>query len=186
MLYAQLHQQLTEARQAEETELEKTIKMAHDIDYLRGRNEFHMTFGKELSQELSQERSRLDIWIRNFNMHHPPVQYTELEEIFSEEKDWEVTRSRIQTILRDTLLCQARVDDLNSRLLSLQAEGNYHNTDDETLLESLASQQEALESKRREIMMQIARYCVALEDHEKAIHSANNPTENQSSEPEEN
>lgn len=186
LLYAQLHQQLTETRQAEETELEKTIKLAHDIDYLRGRNEFHMTFGKELSEELSQERSRLDLWIRNFNMHHPPVQYTELEEVFSEEKDWEATRSRIQTVLRDALLCQARVDDLNSRLLSLQAEGNYHNADDESLQESLASQQEALESKRREIMMQIARYSVALEDHEKAIHSANNSAEDQSSEPEEN
>ena len=143
-------------------------------------------FGKELSNELSQERSRLDLWIRNFNMHHPPVQYTELEEVFSEEKDWEATRSRIQTVLRDTALCQARVDDLNSRLLSLQSDGNYHNADNEALQESLASQQENLESKRREIMMQIARYSVALEDHEKAIHSANNSAEDQSSEPEEN
>ena len=185
-LYNQIYQQLTEARQAEETEQEKTQKMLHDIDYLRGRNEFHIMFGKELSNELSQERSRLDLWIRNFNMHHPPVQYTELEEVFSEEKDWEATRSRIQTVLRDTALCQARVDDLNSRLLSLQSDGNYHNADNEALQESLASQQENLESKHREIMMQIARYSVALEDHEKAIHSANNSAENQSSEPEEN
>jgi DNA repair exonuclease SbcCD ATPase subunit len=183
-LYNQVYQQLTEARQAEEVELEKSQKMLHDIDYLRGRNEFHMMFGKELSDELSQERSRLDLWIRNFNMHHPPVQYTELEEVFSEEKDWENTRSRILQVQRDIILCQARVDDLNSRLLSLQTEGNYHNADNETLQESLASQQENLESKRREIMMQIARYSVALEDHEKAIHSANNSAQLQSSEPE--
>lgn len=184
-LYSQIYQQLTEARQAEDIELEKTQKMLHDIDYLRGRNEFHMMFGKELSDELSQERSRLDLWIRNFNMHHPPVQYTELQEVFSEEKDWEAIRSRIQKVLRDIALCQARVDDLNSRLLSLQAEGNYHNADDETLQESLVAQMENLESKRREIMMQIARQSVALENHEKAIHSANNSALDQTSDPEE-
>lgn len=183
-LYDQVYQQLTEARQAEETEQEKTQKMLHDIDYLRGRDEFHIMFGKELSEELSQERSRLDLWIRNFNMHHPPVQYSELQEVFSEEKEWEEIRSNIQKVQRDIALCQARVDDLNSRLISLQAEGNYHSADDETLQESLVAQLESLESKRREIMMQIARHSVALEDHEKAIHSANNSAQLQSEEPE--
>ena len=184
-LYNQIYQQLTEARHAEDTELEKTQKMLHDIDYLRGRNEFHIMFGKELSDELSQERSRLDLWIRNFNMHHPPVQYTELQEVFSEENDWEEIRSRILQVQRDIALCQARVDDMNSRLLSLQSEGNYHNADDESLQESLAAQMENLESKRREIMMQIARQSIALEEHEKAVHSANNSAQFQSSEPEE-
>lgn len=183
-LYDQVYLQLTEARQAEETEQEKTQKMLHDIDYLRGRDEFHIMFGKELSEELSQERSRLDLWIRNFNMHHPPVQYSELQEVFSEEKEWEEIRSNIQKVQRDIALCQARVDDLNSRLISLQAEGNYHSADDETLQESLVAQLESLESKRREIMMQIARLSVALEDHEKAIHSANNSAQLQSEEPE--
>lgn len=183
--YSQIYQQLTEACLAEETERQKTTKMLHDIDYLKGRNEFHIIFGKELSEELSQERSRLDLWIHNFNMHHPPVQYSELQDIFSEEKDWEAIRSRIQKVLRDIALCQARVDDLNSRLISLQAEGNYHNADNETLQESIATQLENLESKRREIMMQIARQSVALEDHEKAIHFVNNSVQLQPSEPEE-
>ena len=175
---------MTSARQAEETELERTTKILHDIDYLRGRNEFHVMFGKELSEELSRERSRLDLWIRNFNMHHPPVQYAELQEIFNEEKDWESIRSVILNVQRDVAVCQSRVDDLNSRLLSLQADGNYHNADDETVQESLAAQLESLESKRNEISMQIARLSVALEDHEKAVHSANNSASDQESEPE--
>ena len=184
LLYNEIHHQMTSARQAEETELERTTKILHDIDYLRGRNEFHVMFGKELSEELSRERSRLDLWIRNFNMHHPPVQYAELQEIFKEEKDWESIRSVILNVQRDVAVCQSRVDDLNSRLLSLQADGNYHNADDETVQESLAAQLESLESKRNEISMQIARLSVALEDHEKAVHSANNSASDQESEPE--
>ena len=45
---------------------------------------------------------------------------------------------------------------------------------EEKLQETMAAQQESLEGKRREIMMQIARQAVALEEHEKAVHSANN------------
>lgn len=183
-MYNVIHHQMTTARQSEEAELERTTKMQHDMDYLRGRNEFHVMFGKELSRELSRERSRLDLWIRNFNMHHPPVQYAELQEIFNEEKDWESSRSVILNVQRDVAVCQSRVDDLNSRLLSLQADGNYHNANDETVQESLAAQQESLESKRNEILMQIARLTVVLEEHEKAVHSANNSASDLESEPE--
>ena len=123
---------------------------------------------------LSKEHSRLDIWIRNFNMHHPPVQYSELQEVFSEERDWVATRSSIHKIRQDITRCQTRVDDMNSRFIALQAEGNYHNADNETLQESLSAQMETLESKLNEVMMQIARQSVILEEHEKAIHNANN------------
>ena len=154
----------------------------HDIDIIEGRNELHIKYGKELSEKLSEEHSRLDIWIHNFNMHHPPVQYTELQEVFGEGKDWLDIRSNIRKTQHDIIRCQARVDDMNSRLIALQAEGNYHNADNETLQESLVAQMETLEGKRREVMMQIARQTVALEEHEKAVHFANNSALNQSPE----
>lgn len=178
-LYEDTFLQMVNAKQAENDELKETIKMLHEIDYLRGRNEFHLKYGKELSEMLSGEHSRLDIWIRNFNMHHPPVQYSELQEVFSEDKDWAAIRSNIQKIRQDITRCQTRVDDMNSRFIALQAEGNYHNADNETLQESLSAQMESLEGKLNEVMMQIARQSVILEEHEKAIHTANNSALNQ-------
>ena len=112
-------------------------------------------------------------------MHHPPVQYSELQEVFSEDKDWAAIRSNIQKIRQDITRCQTRVDDMNSRFIALQAEGNYHNADNETLQESLSAQMESLEGKLNEVMMQIARQSVILEEHEKAIHTANNSALNQ-------
>ena len=181
-LYDDTFQQMTDAQQAEKKTLEETKKMQHDIDIIEGRNELHIKFGKELSEKLSEEHSRLDIWIHNFNMHHPPVQYTELQEVFGEGKDWLDIRSNIRKTQHDIIRCQARVDDMNSRLIALQAEGNYHNADNETLQESLVAQMETLEGKRREVMMQIARQTVALEEHEKAVHFANNSALNQAPE----
>jgi peptidoglycan hydrolase CwlO-like protein len=109
-------------------------------------------------------------------MHHPLFQYSELQIVFSDEKDWVAIRSDIQQIQKDILRCQTRVDDLNSQFIALQTEGNYHSADNESLQESLASQMENLEGKLHEVMMQIARQTVALEDHERAVHSANNST----------
>lgn len=173
-LYEETYQQLRNAKQAEKDALAESHKIQHEIDHLRGRNEFHIKYGKELGERLSEERSKLDFWIRNFNMHHPPVQYAKLQEVFSEDKDWVAIRSRIQKIRQDIIRCQTRVDDLNSRFIALQTEGNYHSADNETLQDSLAAQMETLEGKLREVMMQIARQTVALENHEKAVHSANN------------
>ncbi|MCR4592316.1 MAG: hypothetical protein K5672_04095 [Bacteroidaceae bacterium] len=174
--YDAAYQQMANAKQAKKKELEESQKIQNEIAYLRGRNEFHLMFGKDLSEKLSEEHSRLDLWIRNFNMHHPPVQYSELQEVFSDEKDWVAIRSDIQQIQKDILRCQTRVDDLNSQFIALQTEGNYHSADNESLQESLASQMENLEGKLHEVMMQIARQTVALEDHERAVHSANNST----------
>ena len=152
----------------------KRIEAVHHYEIRRNQLIEHIMYGKELSEQLSEEHSRLDLWIRNFNMHHPPVQYAELLEVFSEEKDWQDIRSRIHKIQKDIIRSQIRVDDLNSRYIALQAEGNYHSADNDTLQESLAAQTEDLEAKLHEVMMQIARQTVALEEHEKAIHSANN------------
>lgn len=183
-LYDEAYLQMANAKQTEKNEWEETQKIQVEMNYLRGRNEFHNIYGKELSEKLSEEHSRLNMWIRNFNMHHPPVQYTELQEVFSEEKDWIAVRSRIQQVQKDIIRCQTRVDEMNSRFIALQAEGNYHNADNESLQESLAAQMENLEGKLHDVMMQIARLTVALEDHEKAIHSANNTALNQAPESE--
>jgi chromosome segregation ATPase len=183
-LYEDNYQLMDNAKQAEKKEQEEAKKMQSEINYLKGRNEFHIRYGKELAEKQSEEHSRLDLWIRNFNMHHPPVQYTELQKIFSEEKDWVELRSRVLKIRQDALRSQTRVDELNSQFIALQAEGNYRNADNENLQESLASQMETLERKRHEVMMQIARQTVALEDHEKAIHTANNSALNQMTESE--
>ena len=181
-LYEETYLQMTNAKQTAKNRLKESISMQQEIDYLRGRNEFHVMYGKELSEKLSEEHSRLDHWIRNFNMHHPPVQYPELQEVFSEEKDWVAIRSRVQKIQQDILRYQTRTDDLNSRFIALQAEGIYHSADNEELQKSLAAQMETLEGKLHEVMIQIARLTFALEEHEKAVHASNQSALNQTPE----
>lgn len=180
--YDESYQQMYKAKQEEKNMMEDTRTILHEMNFSRGRNEFHIMYGKELAEKLSEERSRLDIWIRNFNMHNPPVQYSELLDVFSEDKDWVTIRANVQKVQQNIIRCQTRVDDLNSRVIALQAESNYHSVNGEAMQESITSKLEELEKKQREVMMQIARQSIALENHEKAIHSANNTALNQAPE----
>lgn len=167
-------QHYDEALHAERVEAERSVALRQSRDRALGRTDFHLQYGEELAERLVAERSALDLWMHRYNAQNPPVQYQELEKVFMDDRDWNDSRQEIRQVQMEAALTQARVDDLNSRFIALQAEGMHRNLNEEELQESLATQQESLESKRRDIMMQIAKATVALEEHEKAIHTANN------------
>lgn len=169
-VYRMYDSKVREARTAEEREREATLRMQREVDQIKGRNENYKQNSENLSVQCAQERNNLDSWIRNFNASHAPVQYAELERVFGEEKDWNALRRTLQQIKIDTAICQDRVDNLNSQLVSLQAEGGRGAVNEADMLLSIVSQHETLEGKRRNIMMEIAKLTLALEEHEKAAH----------------
>lgn len=117
------------------------------------------------------ERQAVDLWIRQYNANHPPVQYTELEEMFASEHNWNDIRNRIRAIQMEFQLTQARVDKLGSLLVALQAEGMTYGTDTDTIQKQLIAQTETLENRRRETIMQIAAITIQLNMHKKAEES---------------
>jgi len=124
-----------------------------------------------LDAKAVDERSKLDIWMRQFNASHPPVQYTELERAFEVNKDWNITRKEVRGIRINAMLEQTRVDALRSAIVALQAEGSLPagNENEENVLESLVSQTKQLEKQRQEILMTIAEQQVKLKAHAECI-----------------
>ena len=161
---------IREARVAEERETEVTLRMQHEVDRIKGRNENYKQNGQRLDELCAQERNKLDSWIRDFNATHPPVQYAELERVFGNEKDWNALRKQLQQLKLNTALSQSRVETLNSQMVALQSEGGRGVVSEEDMLVSIVSQREMLEDKRKSIMLQIAKLTLALEEHEKAAH----------------
>ena len=161
--------------QAEEAERKTTQAMQNEVEHIRGREENYAQMDEQIAADLARERSVLDHWIHNFNLHNPPVQYAELEDVFSEGKDWNALREQLRRVHLDFALCQARVDGLNSRLVALQAEGGRNHVNEDEMQASIISQREDLEEKRTEIMLQIARFTIALEEHEKATKTPSEP-----------
>lgn len=136
--------------------------------YAKGKlEELEVTAGRTDSMATA-ERSALDIWIRQYNASHSPVQYSELEHFFGQERDWTSIREQIRRTDMDARLTQAKVDHLRSQMVALQAEGNIPDGDTTEALLALAKQEEVLEKRRMDAMLLIATNTLTLQAHEKA------------------
>lgn len=171
------------AQERYEQERNETAAIQHDADVMQGRHDNYLSHIERLEGERRQLGEKLDLWMHAFNLQHPPVQTSELDEVFADGKDWSQIRSSLKQINTDTLLCQAKVEDLNSRIIALDTEDGHCNTSTPDLQESIAAKQQTLTKQRSETMMQIARLSIQLEDHEKALAAERNSAEPMNFEP---
>ena len=165
------------AQERYEQERHEMDAIQHSADIMQGRHDNYMAHIERLEGERSQLNEKLDLWMHAFNLQHPPVQASELDEVFADGKDWSQIRSSLKQINTDTLLCQAKVEDLNSRIIALDTEDGHCNTSIPDIQESIAAKQQALTKQRSETMMQIAKLSIQLEDHEKALAAERNSAE---------
>ena len=169
----QHYELMMNCRRTEQTEQKKTSLMQHEADYIRGRIDNYNQENILLSGECQSERLLLDHWIRDFNSQHTPVQYNELEQILNNGRDWNALREKLHSIEKETIMSQTRYDSLNSRLVALQAEGGRGYINIEEMQATLVVKREEAEEKQKEIMTEIARLNVALEEHQKAVQLRN-------------
>ena len=175
-LYQSFQQTANAAQDNYEAERKQTESIRHETDIMQGRHDYYLAHIERLEGEQKQFNERLDLWMHGFNLQHPPVQIGELDEVFADGKDWSLIRSSLKQVSTDMLLCQAKVEDLNSRIIALDTEdGHCSITSD--VQENIAAKQQALTKQRSETMMQIARLAVQLEEHERALAAQRNSAE---------
>ncbi|MCF0198659.1 MAG: hypothetical protein HUK02_04955 [Bacteroidaceae bacterium] len=122
----------------------------------------------QLDAESVKVRSDLDIWIRQYNATHPPVQYSELERIFAEERDWTETRAIVRKVQTSTTMEQEKVNELQSKILSLKADNINNITPDGETEQRLASQLISLQHQLNAVLMQIAELDFLIKKHNDA------------------
>ena len=176
-LYQTLLLIVNTAQDQYDEERDRTDSIRHEADIMQGRHDYYKSHISKLEGEQKQFNEQLDLWMHGFNLQHPPVQRGELDEVFADGKDWSKIRSSLKQISTDLLLCQAKVEDLNSRIIALETEDGRCNTSSPDIQEEIASKQQALTKQRSETMMQIARLTVQIEDHEKALAAERNSAE---------
>ena len=169
----QHYEQMMNCRKAEQTELKETSVMQREANFIQGHIDNYNQENALLSEECQAERLLLDHWIRDFNSQHTPVQYSELEQILNQGRDWNALREKLHGIEKETIISQTRYDSLSSRLVALQAEGGRGHVNTEEMQAMLVVKREEAEGKRREIMIEIARLDIALEEHQKAVQLKN-------------
>lgn len=164
------YQQLLQAKKEEEEQRDSMHEAREQLAAMTGRRDELVETCNLLDAETAAERSRLDVWMRQFNANHPPVQYAELERAFDTEMDWNAIREQVRGLRIEAMLEQARVDALRSAIVALQAEGirpSTENTDE--AMASIVAQQKQLEKQRQEVLMQLAEQRIALHTHEQCV-----------------
>ncbi|MBO4906264.1 MAG: hypothetical protein J5486_04405 [Bacteroidaceae bacterium] len=133
----------------------------------QARLEFLKAFLYESEEMMAGLRRQLDDWMRNYNASHPPVQFSELERLFSDNRDWNDVRTQVREVDMAQALTQTKVDGIRAELVALQAEGTNINTDSvEEEIKRLHAQADELWARQREIMQQMVRYDEQLRWHE--------------------
>ena len=122
---------------------------------------------RQTEAHIADERRELDLWMRQYNANNPPVQFTELQRVLADGKDWNAVRKEVREALIEQAILEARVDNLRAQIIALQADGLRPVTDNgESEQASLQQQQEELEAQRRDILKQMAHLDSLLHAHE--------------------
>lgn len=72
-------------------------------------------------KELAEKLSELDVWMLRFNASHSPLQYAELEKIFTDPRDWKALRQRLDERRRALSLVADELEKARQSLLELLA-----------------------------------------------------------------
>ena len=119
--------------------------------------------GECLDLKASTQRNLVDLWIRAYNANHPPVQYSELNTVLTQNIDWNEKRKRIRDNRMTTSLQQQKVKTLQSEIIALEVDtGTLTNSQLNEKQIATEAQLEQQEEALREVMMQIARLKIGL------------------------
>ena len=122
----------------------------------------------QTEQQTVDEHRTLDLWMHQYNSSHPPVQFTELDQMLVDGKDWNEVRLRVRQDQQQQTLLQTQVDKLRATIIALQAEGMKNVTDDgDSEQKALVNQQQQLEQQRSNLLQQIAHYDMILRNDER-------------------
>lgn len=119
--------------------------------------------GEEIDEKVCAQRDIVDLWIRAYNATHPPVQYGELNNVLTQNIDWNEKRKRIRDNRMATSLQQQKVKALQSEIIALEVDtGPLTNSQLTEKQISTETQIEQHECDLREVTMQIARLKIEL------------------------
>lgn len=168
-LYLALFRKITELKEKEQEQEKIFLDKSGALNRQAGIHENIEWHGKLLEDQIAREQAELDVWMRKYNALHSPVQFSELEQVFTSGHDWQSLREKVRSLIINMALSQKRVDTLQAELGAHQAEGLRPGDHGESTTDILISRKEQLEQSRRNIACQIAALDARLNEHDRQI-----------------
>lgn len=156
--------------QKEAEELQQSIRLARDTEeevkkafeqqsgrlkQLEGTRDNLLTSRLGNQREQQEKMQQLDLLILRFNASHSPIQFAELESIFTDTRDWNALREQISKLNEQQLLATNRLEQARTALLQLQASTQRPKADDDATRAELVSTLELNRKKLEETGKQL-------------------------------
>lgn len=162
-------EKLFAAEEAKEQAAGTTGKIQKESAWREGYHAGIVALTQQTEEQIASERSALDCWIRKYNANHSPVQFGELEQTFTDGKDWNVLREEIRMLALNKMVAEARVEEARVALAAHQVNALSQGQEKENRTAALNAEIARLESEQSLILTRIAGYTARIEAHETAL-----------------
>ena len=119
-----LQQAIATAREAEQKVRTAYETGSGELRQLEGKRDNLLKSRLDSQQQQQEQQQRLDLMIARFNATHSPVQFTELDRIFTSQTDWKALRQHLDELKEQRVLTANNLDQARTELQALRAETN--------------------------------------------------------------
>ncbi len=167
-----LQKAISEARN-DEAEMRKTHdEAASNLGKLQGEQQTLSANRLQRQEEYGQKMSELDLWILRYNADHSPLQFVELENIFSSVRDWKALRLRLDLLKKAQTLAENDLQAARKALLALNAVPDRPTDEGEETRDALAATARHLKEEAEKINEALVQIRLKLQAHEKSCEQA--------------
>ncbi len=163
---------IAQMREAEQKVLHECEAGTGSVRQLEGKRDNLLHTRLENQQQLQQKMQELDLFILRFNGSHSPVQFTELEKLFSDERNWKALREKLTELKENRMLAENRLEQARQALLAIQAEPIRPEDETEATRLALAEELKAKQTELEQIAEQLEACRVRLRSHAQCEQSA--------------
>ena len=122
------------------------------------------------NQQLLQNRQQeLDLMMLRFNGTHSPVQFSELEALFNDKRDWKALRLKLENLKEQQLLSRNHLERARQTLLNLQAGAERPEGEPEVLKLKLSEQLTETQHELNEVSAALSVTMSKLISHENCL-----------------
>lgn len=122
--------------------------------------------------ELAEKTSALDLWILRFNADNPPLQYAELQSIFSDPRDRRTIRDRIMMAKENMTLAANRLEAARETLMKLQCVPHRPSGKGNETPEAIALTIDSHRREREALNQRLAKVNLRLMAHRESVRQA--------------
>ncbi len=167
-----LRREAEQVRADSETARRAAEEADKELRRLQGMKENLLADRMQKQREAGDKMSELDLWMLRFNGSHPPVQFSELETLFADPRDWSALRTAVSERRNALTLSSNHLEKARLELQKVELQPSRPSGKDDESETAIAELAASLAEQRRTLTESLAFVRSRLLSHENCLRRA--------------